>query len=471
MGGSNRSISIIRVNRLKNVLKKLPDIIILAILFIFSYIYAKIVLNTLYSHNSFDLYVYLQKLWNTLHGKFWCSSELAPACNIFHHTDFTVLLLLPIMSISFSPLTLKLIQSFLLVYTAFIIYILFRDKNRIIGILIAMLYLMLPPILWSNIINFHTRIMFPLFFFLTIYFAEKDRRSLSCLSAILASFSDEIGALFLILWFLSKYIRDRENILNRNLFYIALLSFIIQFIIIFFASGYFIWNSNGSRWSFNGILLDTYAKIKYLREFLIYNLYLILSLIESPVESIILALSVLLLLFVKSEYSIMYLFEASYSIIPITIGLATLYTTIKNNSRNKKLVYAIVITLFISIGYSIKENLAQVQDFLKGLNYDPNCEKLAGYIENYPFPEKSFILADRFLLPFLYKWLYVGYSDSTPHQEIITYLTTGYPIYIVTALSPHQYVKMKNISQEEITIQIIYNNSCGVIYKIYKTDI
>lgn len=210
-------------NRLKflfPILKKW-DLLILFLLII-TYVITFSTLSIL-RHNAFasnyDLANMGQTVWNTLHGRFFSLTGAEGTISRFSiHADLILVLLAPLYLIWDTVRVLLVTQSVLLGLGALPTYLLSikvigKDEEKkvslqtkIIGLTIAVAYLLNPGLEWTNIYDFHgVSLAIPLLI-TTFYFAQQKKWKLYFLFAFLSILTKEqislvIAIMGLIIWF------------------------------------------------------------------------------------------------------------------------------------------------------------------------------------------------------------------------------------------------------------------------------
>jgi uncharacterized membrane protein len=147
-----------------------------------------------FDSGAYDLGIYEQMLWNTIHnGKlFWMAPDPVNPTGFFFGTHFSpiLFLILPIYFLYQTTETLLVLQSFVLALGALPLYWLARDelKSKIAGLVFALAYLLYAPMHGVNWFDFHTQAFIPLFFNLAFYFFIKKqwRKYLICTILVLS---------------------------------------------------------------------------------------------------------------------------------------------------------------------------------------------------------------------------------------------------------------------------------------------
>ena len=130
---------------------------------------------------AWDLGIFNQAFWSTLHGKlFYSTMELfiVPSGSFFGtHFSPVLFLILPIYAIYPAPETLLILQSFILALGALPLYMLVRDSqnNKLASVVFVMAYLLYAPLHGVNWFDFHVQIFLPVFFLSAIYYLTKGK--------------------------------------------------------------------------------------------------------------------------------------------------------------------------------------------------------------------------------------------------------------------------------------------------------
>lgn len=139
-----------------------------------------------FSTYAWDLGIFDQSLWTTLHsGKFlfntvemFISQPGTPLYGSFFVIHFSpiLFLVLPFYWLNSSPQTLLVFQSFILGVAAVPLYLFAKNtlNNRVTAVVFSLAYLLYPPLQGVNWFDFHVQAFLPLFFFCTFYFLAKE---------------------------------------------------------------------------------------------------------------------------------------------------------------------------------------------------------------------------------------------------------------------------------------------------------
>lgn len=156
----------------------------------------------LFFSGAWDLGIFDQIFWSTLHGRFfYYSVEPWHGQNLLgSHFSPILVLLVPFYAIYPHPETLLVLQSFVIALGAVPVYHLARHEldERLAG-LFPLLYLIYPPLLGANLFDFHVEAFLPVTLLSALYFLKKRRLGLYTLFLLLALMSLEYVAFLAIL--------------------------------------------------------------------------------------------------------------------------------------------------------------------------------------------------------------------------------------------------------------------------------
>ena len=135
-----------------------------------------------FSAYAWDLGIFNQSLWTTLHaGKFFFSTveQFIVPSGVFFGTHFSPILfvVLPFYALTSTPQALLVIQSFFLALGAVPLYFFAKNSlnNKVLAVVFSVAYLFYPPLQGANWFDFHVQAFLPLFFFCTMYFLVRER--------------------------------------------------------------------------------------------------------------------------------------------------------------------------------------------------------------------------------------------------------------------------------------------------------
>jgi uncharacterized membrane protein len=160
-----------------------------------------------FNTQSYDMAIFNQVFWNTLHGRFMfsmpeCCYPTHPPTFLGAHFSPLILLLLPVYALYQSPYTLLVIQSFALaVPVVFMHRIASKRLSRLPTSAIVAAYLLYPGVLWPSLSDFHLEAFVPLAYVMLFYFWDEDRRTPFILSYVfllsIFEYTSVIGLSFL----------------------------------------------------------------------------------------------------------------------------------------------------------------------------------------------------------------------------------------------------------------------------------
>lgn len=166
-------------NRLFNIISKLSalDQLAIKILAVFSclWIYILTIKYYHFSYADWDLAYNTQSAWNILRGNTHIS--IFDMHSFGAHTNFIVLLLLPIFVFFQHPMTLVMIKLLVFLLTAFFIYkCSFKiTKGKVFSIALMFLYLLFPTNVFGILYDYHHESTSTIFFVLLFYFFHEKR--------------------------------------------------------------------------------------------------------------------------------------------------------------------------------------------------------------------------------------------------------------------------------------------------------
>ena len=181
--------------------KWLPEIILgLLILFYIGFFsYLSVVRYQAFYASYYDMGIMDQTVYNTFKGRFLQLTDPEGLTNINRmtiHTDLFLALLAPFYYIYSGPETLLIIQTIIIAFGAWGLYLLGIRiiKNKWLALLFAFAYLMFTPLQRANLYDFHAISMVPTFLIFMFYFGETKRYLWSFVFAILAVLTkEEVG--------------------------------------------------------------------------------------------------------------------------------------------------------------------------------------------------------------------------------------------------------------------------------------
>ncbi len=135
-----------------------------------------------FSAYAWDLGIFNQSMWTTLHaGKLFFSTveQFIIPSGVFFGTHFSpiLFLVLPFYALTSSPQALLVFQSFILALGAVPLYFFAKNSlnNKVIAVVFSVAYLLYPPLQGANWFDFHVQAFLPLFFFCAMYFLADEK--------------------------------------------------------------------------------------------------------------------------------------------------------------------------------------------------------------------------------------------------------------------------------------------------------
>jgi len=165
-----------------------------------------------FEYNFFDLSIFNQVFFNTLHGR-WFDLTINLNNYLADHFSPIIVLFLPIYALYSSPQTLIVIQAMFLGLSAWPLYLIAKAviKDKVIALLIALWWLMSPFVHNANFFEFHFLSVAIFFVFWAFYFYYKERFKLFILFVILGLLCREDIALILLGFFVLSWL-DKKNL-------------------------------------------------------------------------------------------------------------------------------------------------------------------------------------------------------------------------------------------------------------------
>jgi uncharacterized membrane protein len=183
----------------------------LALLYIALFFWLAYLRHASFNSSGFDLGIYDQVTWNTLHGRwFFYTTTGVPALHFSNHASLNILLIAPLYLLHEGPETLLLLQPLAIALGGLPLFWLGREKlgSAVAGLSLLIAYLLFPTLQVVNIWDFHPPVLSVGFFMFSFYFLEKRRPWLFILFALLAMLGKEqlaLQVIFLGLYALIRY--------------------------------------------------------------------------------------------------------------------------------------------------------------------------------------------------------------------------------------------------------------------------
>lgn len=204
---------------------------------------------------TWDMGIFTQTLWNTIHGKILQNNieeVKGPLNHLAVHMRPFILLLAPGYALFPSPYFLLWIQTIALALGALPLYLLAKnifldrtDQNKNLALIITAGYLLYPALHWINTFDFHEIAFLPPFLITALYFAQVKKWGWSYLFFALAASTKEdaiLAVAFAGLYLLLKpregaIYWDKEKRVGLAIFLISIFYFLIAVKIIMPALG------------------------------------------------------------------------------------------------------------------------------------------------------------------------------------------------------------------------------------------
>jgi uncharacterized membrane protein len=182
-----------------NFIKKYKYEIALGIFILIYVLYFSVASLLRYSNfytGRFDLGNMDQAVWNTIHGRIFQITDpngTATISRLAFHADFILILISPLYLIWSNPQMLLLLQTVVLALGAVFVFLiannLLRSKN--LALTFSTIYLLYPPLQFSNLYDFHAIALATTLLLATFYFYLRKRYLLFLIFAILTGLTKE----------------------------------------------------------------------------------------------------------------------------------------------------------------------------------------------------------------------------------------------------------------------------------------
>ncbi|RLI22848.1 hypothetical protein DRO54_00050 [Candidatus Bathyarchaeota archaeon] len=212
-----------KLNDAPLIIQRHKAIIILAIsILTYTVLFSYLTIQKHYAFEStaWDLGIYEQVLWSTVHGRiFWYTVEIAinPACNFFGiHFSPILFMLVPIYAIFQTTETLLVSQTLIAGLAAVPLYklALYETKSQKQALIFALLYLGYPPMVSMLFFDFHVQVFLPLLFFSAFYYFRRKKWKLYFLSILLSLMVIEFVGLIVVFFGLYGIWSNRKKVLR-----------------------------------------------------------------------------------------------------------------------------------------------------------------------------------------------------------------------------------------------------------------
>jgi uncharacterized membrane protein len=201
-----------------NFVEKKADRLIFVFIVVYTLVLSGYTIFMYYGFKTYgwDLGIFTQSFWTTVNlGKpfqYTLETYVNPSQNFFGaHFSPMLFLIVPIYGIFQSPLTLLVLQSFVIGLAALPLYWIAKGKlnSRLWGLTFAASFLLHPALQGMNSFDFHVEAFVPLFFFFAFYFLDKNQLIKGIIFCLLTLSTIEFAPIlivFLGLYFLFKNI-------------------------------------------------------------------------------------------------------------------------------------------------------------------------------------------------------------------------------------------------------------------------
>jgi uncharacterized membrane protein len=163
-------------------------------LYIVTFAWLALLRHASFDSEGFDLGVYDQVVWNTLHGRpFFYTSTGRPLLHLSNHASLILVLVAPFYLVYSGPQTLLILQAAAVGLGGLPLFWLAREKlgSAFAGLSVLGAYLLFPPLQVALLSDFHPPVLAVCFLNYAFYFLEKRRALLCLLCAILAMLCKE----------------------------------------------------------------------------------------------------------------------------------------------------------------------------------------------------------------------------------------------------------------------------------------
>lgn len=183
----------------------------LVLLYLATFFWLALLRHLSFNSSGFDLGIYDQVTWNTLHGRFFFYTTTGqPLLHFSNHVSPILLLVAPFYLIHSGPETLLFLQTATIALGGLPLFWLARQKlaSNIAALSLLSAYLLFPTLQIVNLWDFHPPVLSVGFFMFAFYFLVKQRLGWFFLCAMLAMLGKEqlpLQVAFLGLYALIRY--------------------------------------------------------------------------------------------------------------------------------------------------------------------------------------------------------------------------------------------------------------------------
>jgi uncharacterized membrane protein len=383
---------------------------------------------------SYDMAIFNQVFWNTLHGRFMfsmpeCCYPAHPPTFLGAHFSPLIILLLPIYALYQSPYTLLVIQSFALaIPVVFIHRIASKRLSRWPTWAIVVAYGLYPGVLWPSLSDFHLESFVPLAYLMLYYFWDEDRRTLFILSYVfllsIFEYTSVIGLSFLwYAWLKGKRHYTGKIISTKVLLLLAVLSiawFVGASLVL-----QFVWPQRGTYlqnyWSPLNLGLDSLPKATYWLTLLVT---LGFAPLLAPLELITAAPWFVASVF--SNFPIYYTLPWQYSALVAGPFLVAAIFTLQRLARLKfyRALAGLTLVGLVTLSPFGVYALVNHPSFVLSL---PGDNAYAGHRALSIIPSNASVLAQDNILPFLVDRIVPAFSNYPTDSLPPSYIAIDFP--------------------------------------------
>lgn len=209
-----------KIDELISILRSKRSLILIITIYIIVFSVFTVERYNCYLTNAWDLGVYNQAFWTTLHGKLFYETPDLPSTpgGSFLGVHFApiLFLLLPFYAIYPSPVTLLFLQTVFVALGAVPIYLISDEvlKSRGKALAFASLYLSYPVVQALNIYDFHIEAFLPFFFLSSFYCYLKGKWITYWIFIILSIITIDFAPIMIAAMSLVNILSNKEEILN-----------------------------------------------------------------------------------------------------------------------------------------------------------------------------------------------------------------------------------------------------------------
>jgi uncharacterized membrane protein len=218
------------INVVLDFVKKKADRLVLVFIAVYALIFSGYTIHMYYGFKTYgwDLGIFTQSLWTTVNSgrlfHYTLETYVNPSQNFFGaHFSPILFLIVPIYGIFQSPLTLLVLQSFIIGLAALPLYWIAKKKlnSKLWGLTFASSFLLHPALQGMNCFDFHVEAFVPLFFFFAFYFLDSNQWIKGIIFCLLTLSTIEFAPILIVFLglylFVKKSFRGSETRLGARL--------------------------------------------------------------------------------------------------------------------------------------------------------------------------------------------------------------------------------------------------------------